>query len=156
MNRTSYRIGIVVAGLFGLWETNPSVARISGLDDPAADGAVSKEVLKMDHQGPNLLKDSGWQPFSDGFRRERDQFVCDNGRAFAGRRGAVQRLPLRQSKPQPIVATAWSKAEGVGGTSDADYSLYLDLVYDDGSELWAKSASFKTGTHDWQQVRLVI
>ena len=92
MNPTSHRIGIVVAGLFGLWEPNPSGARTSGPDVPSADGAVSKEVLRMDHQGPNLLKDGGWQPWSDGFRRERDQFVCDNGQAACrpqGGRSAV-------------------------------------------------------------------
>src|SRR4051794_20248911 len=110
MNLTSHRIGIAVAGLLSLWEPNSSGAPTSGPDVPSADGAVSKEVLRMDHQGPNLLKDGGWQPWSDGFRRERDQFVCDNGQSLAGRRGAVQRLPLRQSGPQPIVASAWSKA----------------------------------------------
>ena len=66
----------------------------------------------------------------------------------------AQTVTLNQTKPEPIVATAWSKAEGVGGGRDHDYSLYLDLVYTDGTPLWGQVDSFNVGTHDWKKIEL--
>jgi len=59
-------------------------------------------------------------------------------------------------RAHPIVASAWSKAEGVTGTIDSDYALYLDLEFDDGTELWGQVAGFRTGTHDWQREELIL
>ena len=59
-------------------------------------------------------------------------------------------------KPEPIVAAAWSKAEGVTGVPDSDYALYLDLVYTDGTSLWGQTAPFATGTHDWQRRQVIV
>ena len=39
-----------------------------------------------------------------------------------------QTLILDQTWSEPILATAWSKAENVGGGRNSDYSLYLDLT----------------------------
>ncbi|MEE8452762.1 MAG: hypothetical protein V3R99_12635 [Thermoguttaceae bacterium] len=58
--------------------------------------------------------------------------------------------------PAPIVAVAESRAVGVGGSADNDYSVYLDLVYADGTPLWGQTANFATGTHDWQTRRVVL
>src|SRR4029453_16962749 len=50
----------------------------------------------------------------------------------------------------------WSEAENVSGSSDSDYSIYIDLVYSDGSPLWGQTAPFRTGSHDWQEREVVI
>ena len=93
----------------------------------------------------------------EGFEREDDVFVCDNGKDGPGAgRGASQTVVLNQTRPEPIVAVAWSKAEGVTGSPDTDYSLYLDLVYADGTPLWGQIAPFATGTHDWQRRQVVV
>ena len=42
------------------------------------------------------------------------------------------------------------------GSPDIDYSLYLDLVYADGTPLWGQTAPFATGTHDWQRRQVVV
>jgi hypothetical protein len=63
---------------------------------------------------------------------------------------------LNQEEPRPIVASAWSKAESVSGASDSDYSVYVDLVYNDGSELWGRTASFRVGSHDWQRAEVLV
>lgn len=47
--------------------------------------------------------------------------------------GVGQTVVLNQKTPQPIVAAAESKAEGVTGSPDNDYALYLDLLYADGA-----------------------
>ena len=39
---------------------------------------------------------------------------------------------------------------------DADYSLYVDLVYADGTPLWGQTAQFRTGTHDWEAREMII
>jgi hypothetical protein len=44
----------------------------------------------------------------------------------------------------------------VSGTADSDYSIYLDIAFQDGANLWAQTANFATGTHDWQLAQSVV
>jgi hypothetical protein len=120
------------------------------------DGSVSKSVLRTDAHGPNLLKEGDWRPLVQGLAREGNAFVGDNGSRETARRGVVQQVVLNQTRPQPLVATAWSKAEDVSGSSDPDYAVYIDLVHDDGTEQWGEAAGFRIGSHDWQQEKVVI
>jgi hypothetical protein len=120
-----------------------------------ADGAVVKQVLGPEDGGTNLLKESAWQAYDKGFVKTNDVFVCANETA-GERRGVSQVVELNQKEPQPIVATAWSKAEDVGGGRDSDYSLYLDLEYADGTPLWGRAANFYTGTHDFERREVVV
>lgn len=64
--------------------------------------------------------------------------------------GASQEIVLNQKEPRPIVARGWSKAPNVSGVSNSGYSLYLDIIYTDGTPLWGRTGNFSTGTHDWQ------
>jgi len=70
--------------------------------------------------------------------------------------GASQSVVLNQDKPGPLAIEGESKALNVGGASDSGYSLYVDITYQDGSNLWGQVATFKTGTHDWEFSRFVI
>jgi len=70
--------------------------------------------------------------------------------------GAAQAVVLNQTQPQVLAIEGWSKAEGVSGQRDSDYSLYVDLAYADGGNLWGQVATFDTGTHDWQFSRKLI
>ena len=120
------------------------------------DGRVLKRALKLDQSGDNLLKADAWRGWQSGFAREEDTFVCDNGADAQAQRGVSQTVVLNQEKPEPIIATAWSKAEGVGGTRDSDYSLYLDLRYTDGTPLWGQVDSWTVGTHDWEKAQVIV
>ncbi len=122
--------------------------------NPPHESATVMEVLKP--QGESLLKAGAWQPAGEGFSQEAGAFVCDNGAAEKAIRGAAQTVVLNQKIAAPIVAEAWSKAEAVGGEADGDYSLYLDLLYTDGTPLWGQIATFRTGTYDWQRVEVRI
>ncbi|MCX8036685.1 MAG: hypothetical protein N3D11_06480 [Candidatus Sumerlaeia bacterium] len=122
----------------------------------AADGAPIKTVIAPETAGENLLKSNAWRPYEKGFALDGEVFVCDNGTDTKTRRGVSQTVVLNQSQPEAVIASAWSKAEGVTGFSDPDYSVYVDLVYDNGTPLWGQSAPFKTGTHDWQRAQVVI
>jgi len=121
-----------------------------------ADGEVIKSLVEVRQTGESLLRPEAWEPWQKGFQKEGDAFACDNGSDARAQRGASQHVQLNQTSPQPIVASAWSKAEGVGGSRDSDYSLYLDLVYADGTPLWGQTASFSVGTHDWERREVVL
>jgi len=74
---------------------------------------------------------------------------CENTTA-AETSGLLQSVELNQQKPVPIVASGWSKAENVSGQRDGNYSIYLDIVYQDGTPLYGQVAPFACGSHDWQ------
>ncbi len=120
------------------------------------DGATARKVLGAGQLGPNLLAPDAWRPYDRGFERADGAFLCDNGPDASVRRGAVQTVVLNQAAPLPIVTSAWSKAEGVGGSPDSGYSLYLDLTYTDGTPLWGQTADFRTGAHDWERGEVVV
>ena len=123
---------------------------------PAEDGTVVKQVLKSEIGGPNRLAPDAWRAWSAGFQREGDLLVCDNGNDTDAQRGASQTVALNQQHPEPIVASAWSRAEAVTGSADNNHALYLDLLYQDGTTLWGQAAAFDTGTHDWQRREVVL
>jgi len=120
------------------------------------DRVVVAKVLGVADDAPNLLADDAWRPWKKGFTRKGGVFVCDNGADGRVHRGAGQTVQLNQDVPRPIVATAQSRGENVGGTPDANYALYLDLVYTDGTHLWGRTSPFKTGTREWHEARVVV
>ena len=65
------------------------------------------------------------------------------------------------SSDQPLHASflllsGWSKALVNGAGSARDYSLYVDLMYADGTLLEGQLASFAAGVHGWQQTQVRI
>lgn len=64
--------------------------------------------------------------------------------------GASQTIILNQSTPKAIKLTGWSRAQAVTGVMDSDYSVYLDILYRDGTPLWGQTINFAVGTHDWE------
>jgi hypothetical protein len=64
--------------------------------------------------------------------------------------GGYQTIVLNQSEPKALKLAGWSKAQAVTGSMDADYSVYLDILYTDGTPLWGQTICFTTGTHDWE------
>ncbi len=129
------------------------------------------EVLPM---SANLLRNTGfdggtggqadgWAPVGAGYSVDA-QGGPTGGRAVRlmarlapANTGASQPVQLNQSQPRPLHISGRSKADGVAGAPDNDYSLYVDLVYDDGTPLYAQTVSFDTGSHDWQyRERLIV
>jgi len=131
------------------------VVLATGMETRAAQ-PPAKAVLKLRDAAENLLKPDAWQPWQKGFAREGELLVCDNAADANAQRGAGQSVQLNQSTPEPIVAVAFSRAEGVSGSADNDYALYLDLLFADGTTLWGQAAPFGTGTHDWQRREVLI
>ena len=124
------------------------------LPSPAAGPGVA--VAKLTMAGGNLLKPDGFRGHVAGFRREGDTFFCDNGGNAKATRGVAQVVEIGQTKPEPILAVAYSKAEEVKGPANDAYSLRMDIRYTDGSQFNGDYASFSVGTHDWERRELYI
>ena len=132
-------------------------AYVMGTDSGAvSDGVPLKKIVTTGDAGENLLNRGNWRPWQKGFERANGIFICDNASDTHLQRGLSQTVVLNQTRCEPIVAAAWSKADGVGGSRDSDYSLYLDLVYSDGTPLWGQVASFNVGTHGWEKAQVTV
>ena len=129
--------------------------------------------VPQQHQAPNLISNpgfesvtsgraSGWEPYERGYQLDtavkhsgNEAIRCTNTSPSDGS-GASFVITLNQTVPTPMVVTGWSRAENVSGSSNSDYSIYVDLQYTDGTPLWGQVAPFRTGTHDWQRARVLI
>jgi hypothetical protein len=67
-----------------------------------------------------------------------------------------QTVTLDQTKPTPILAGGWSKAENATGDPDGNYSVYLDIQFTDGTPLFGQIAPFTSGTHDWEYQQVIV
>jgi len=127
------------------------------VDSPSLAAArPAPPVTKLVRVSENLLDPSAYRGYQQGFERQVETFFCDNGGNPNVNRGVVQNIELRQAKPEPIFAVAYSKAEGVKGLVNFDYSITPEIRYTDGTYLYGNSAAFSVGTHDWQRREIYI
>ena len=127
-NNCSMTISIILSVTLSLVISHISFAqnRNTSQSDEITDGTVVKKVIDLDDVGENLLKADSWHGWQKGFKKQGEVFICDNSSDSQVQRGVSQNVTLNQKKPEPVIATAWSKAENVGGSRNSDYSLYLD------------------------------
>ena len=107
-------------------------------------------------------KPSHWVAWQQGYRLGLGEgrsgsvsAVCERKEAD-GEQGASQTLALNRTNIAPFIIRGWSKTENVSGSPDNGYSLYVDIVYADGSHLWGQTANFNCGTHDWEKREFVL
>ena len=138
-----------------------------------ATGTPAMRVVRTGHTGTPLLVNGGfeelqedrptsWLAWQQGFRAAPGEgrggsrcVVCER-REGEGEFGASQTLTLNRTNIAPLIIRGWSKAENVSGSADNGYSLYVDIIYADGTPLWGQTASFTCGTHDWEHRQFVI
>jgi hypothetical protein len=103
-----------------------------------------------------------WMAYGAGYavdRREHhggDQCIRCDSLNPESQRGAQVMLNLNQKHPVPITVTGWSKADQAAGVKREDYSLYVDVIYTDGTPLYGLIAPFRPGTHDWERRQLTV
>lgn len=51
-----------------------------------------------------------------------------------------QVISVLQDSPIPILVQGWSMAESISGTENADYSIYVDINFADGNEIFQNVA----------------
>jgi hypothetical protein len=111
---------------------------------------------------PGFERASGWTAYEAGFafdetvRRSGERSIRCVSAAQDELRGATYRIVLNQTAAAPIIVSGWSRAQGVSGTPNNDYSIYIDLIYTDGTPLWGQTAPFATGTHDWTKQQVLV
>ena len=110
-----------------------------------ADNAAYKHFDASAVESANLLADVKPYGFGKGYEAlDNGSYECCNpdGETF-GLRFPIQ---LNQTVPEPIIATAESRCEGVESASSGDYSIYMDIAYSDGTYQWGVSQAFNVGT----------
>lgn len=128
----------------------------------ATTGDAPNLIRNADFEQHSTAAFPNWSAAPDGFRvatgegRNGSTALAVSAADETGWRGGSQTLPLGRKFPVPLVVRGWSRAEGVSDGADSGYSLYVDLVYDDGTPLWGQTANFGTGTHDWQMREVLI
>jgi hypothetical protein len=112
---------------------------------------------------PNRLANPGFEVGPAGWAAYGSGYVIDTtggrngGRALKlvnsvsdDAHGAFQVIALNQTEPRPLYFSGWSRAEGVSGAPDINYSLYLDIRYTDDTWLFGQIRQFDTCSLDWQ------
>jgi len=103
----------------------------------------------------------GWTP-ARSFRVDPEvkrsgqrSLLADGGEtgAWAGGRQCVF---LDPPSAAPIVVRGFSRADGVTGARDSNYSIFVDVCYAGGGYLFGQCATFAAGTHDWEEAQYVI
>ncbi|MFC1714013.1 hypothetical protein ACFL6S_10100 [Candidatus Poribacteria bacterium] len=103
-----------------------------------------------------------WSPYKQGYevaqgagRDGSTAAYCENG---SGRKekGISQSVELERDAPIPLMVRGWSKAQDVSGSKSSGYSIYVDVVFQDGTPLWGQTGTFNTGTHDWEMQEFLI
>ncbi len=105
-----------------------------------------------------------WTPYMKGFTYDTLGVNAVSGRrsihvvndSATDARGVYARVVLNQTAPHDLVLSGYSKAVDVSGVRNNDYSMYIDIRYQDGTPLYGQTATFSTGTHDWEYAEKVI
>ena len=98
---------------------------------------------------------SGYTASTTSVRTGARSLQCSSATA-TGVHGGYQTITLNQSTPKALKLSGWSKAQAVTGSTDSDYSVYLDITYNDGTYLWGQTVNFSVGTHDWEYKEAII
>ena len=128
---------------------------------PFSASAAAVELAGDGFEAPALTTNA-WERYGQGYdwapgagRGGGGAIACRSSDGKSAH-GASRHIVLNQTSAAPIVVRGWSRAEVVAGSADADYALYVDAIYDDGTPLWGENAPFACGTHDWQRREFVI
>lgn len=150
-------LSFLLLSLLGSGLSSAPIWRVSSVP---VDGATL-----LQNPGLEVLKDQkpvDWVPWQSGFRtapgegRDGSMAAVCQRLVDSEQYGLSQNLLLNHTNIRPLLLTAWSKAERVSGNSDSGYALYADLIYADGTPLWAQNIGFDCGTHGWQKRELLL
>ncbi len=131
---------------------------LAGASSIFADNGIVKKVLE-DKLGLMLapLTAANARPYGAGFKQEAEIYTCDNGMDASVQHGISWFVTLNQAEAVPIAASAEAKVIAAEGSVNADFSLYIDLKYMDGSSLWGQKSAFDPDPEvGWQKREVVI
>lgn len=82
-------------------------------------------------------------------KRGDNQVIRINSADMATQYGAYQTVTFNRAVGS-LTISGKSKAISASGSKNSDYSIYCDLHYSDGTNLFGQTANFNIGTHDWE------
>lgn len=95
--------------------------------------------------------------YGQGFTLHGDEIECDNGEDSKAMRGAQWRVDLDQKAAMPFTVTAESMSFSSGGSPGSNYSLYLDISYQDGTKLYGQHEAFLSDVSaGWQRKTVAV
>ncbi|MDO5552747.1 MAG: hypothetical protein Q4G68_03210 [Planctomycetia bacterium] len=125
-------------------------------DETTATDLPALKIVRSDPGMPNLVSPDDTRGYGEGFVRTPDDvFICDNGELVNTEKGVTLAVPVNQQKPELLLAGLESRATSARGAL-TDYSLYLDLDYQDGTHEYGLTAPFSQGTHDWEYKQVIF
>lgn len=117
-------------------------------------GAPGNELTNPGFEQTEAGKLVGWKMYGRGCTLD-SKVVHSGKRAIrceaTGKRdarGVTQVIEYATPDKRPVILGGWCKTQDVlpGG----DCSVYLDIIYADGSPWWGLTNRWQRGTHDWQ------
>ena len=119
-----------------------------------ASPALSNELADSGFEQAAADRLTAWTPYGRGYALDAREVQsgklavrCETTGDQDGM-GIAQVIRYDQPDQRPIIVGGWSKAEDIG--AGGDYGLYLDIIYEDGTPWWGKTAAWTRGTHGWQ------
>lgn len=70
--------------------------------------------------------------------------------------GVYQLVRMNQNEPRDVIISGWSRSVSVTGTPGANYSLYIDVKFTDGSYSYGHYVAFDVGYDGWQYKAVAI
>ena len=159
-----------------MWTVRPNGTVLAGLAllfvlSGASADVVLRPLQAKAQRGPNLIPNPGFEALTegkpDGWQCSLSPDIAADTVAHGGKNSlrltkpnaetrfwVSRTIALNQPKATPLVISGWSRAEDVTGTAGADYSVWVDLQYTDGTPLYGQRVLFEVGTHDWQYAEL--
>ena len=121
------------------------------------DRIVYPEAGSTEGTSTQVLDFAAAHRYGQGFTRDGDEIECDNGADSKVMRGAQWRVDLDQKAAMPFTVTAESKSFSDGGSLGSNYSLYLDISYQDGTKLYGQHEAFLSDSRaGWQRKTVVV
>lgn len=136
----------------------PTLNAVLKVLDNEDDSSLSNVLQNADWSQLKEGKLVHWESWKGGYTLTPGAAINDHNTVTIQRAsgapemGICQQVTLNQTQPQTIIISGSGKAQNVTGSTDSDYSLYVDALYQDGTPQYGIVKSFAVGTHDWQQL----
>ena len=112
-------------------------------------------LVNPDLEAGDSASFEGWSAYEEGYAVDASESHSPGRSARLSSatdgesHGIYQSVTLEQTEPRPIYFGGWSRSDGVTGEQNADYSIYIDITYQDDTNLFCQTVEFGVGTHDW-------
>ncbi|MBP5321393.1 MAG: hypothetical protein J6334_10430 [Kiritimatiellae bacterium] len=134
----------------------PVACVCAGLFSARAESVVVMRKIAAEEIRTDELSTGKAFRYEEGFSvNPEGEIVCDNGTG-TGRRGAGWGVTLNQQRPAAVRFTGEALCETSSRFETLDFSLYLDITYQDGSHRWGVATPFDPAQEGWQRREVVF